>query len=34
MLVEHIKRQEKKPAVGTYDPHEPKTKLEIDFSKA
>ena len=34
MLVEHIKRQEKRPAVGKYDPELPKTNIEIDFSKA
>ena len=25
LLVEHIKRQDKKPAVGQYDPHKPET---------
>ena len=32
--MEHIKRQDKIPAVGTYDPQSPKTQIEIDFSKA
>lgn len=34
MLVEHIKRKEKRPAVGTYDPVSPKVNIEVDFSKA
>ncbi len=34
LLLEHKKRLEKMPAVGTYDPHSPKTKIDIDFSKA
>jgi len=27
-------RRDKHPEAGTYDPSEPKTKLDIDFSKA
>jgi hypothetical protein len=34
MLVEHIKRSDKVPAVGTYNPQSPKTQIDIDFSKA
>lgn len=34
LLVEHNKRQEKRPAVGTYDPERPEAKIEVDFSKA
>lgn len=36
MLVEHNKRQEKRPAVGQYDPRDPnkENQIEVDFSKA
>eukprot|EP00347_Sterkiella_histriomuscorum_P001067 403373456 len=34
MIVERLKRQEKRPAVGQYDPERPETKIEVDFSKA
>ncbi len=34
MLKEHKAREDKIPAVGAYSPHEPETKIEIDFSKA
>ena len=34
LLGEHIRRQEKQPAVGDYNPHVKETKMDIDFSKA
>ncbi|CDW74037.1 UNKNOWN [Stylonychia lemnae] len=34
ILVEHLQRLEKRPAVGQYDPDRPETKFPIDFSKA
>ena len=34
LLVEHNKRQEKRPVVGQYSPKDQDTKIEIDFSKA
>ena len=34
MLVEHLKRQEKRPAVGQYNTDLPDTQIPIDFGKA
>lgn len=34
LLVEHNKRQEKRPVVGQYDPKSQDTQIEVDFSKA
>jgi len=33
LLTEHIKRHDKRPAVGHYDPERPETKIEYDFGK-
>lgn len=33
LLVEHLKRADKVPAVGQYDPRSPKTQIDHDFSK-
>lgn len=34
ILAEQLRRQEKRPEVGQYNPQQPETKIEIDFSKA
>jgi hypothetical protein len=34
LLSEHIRRLDRAPEAGEYDPHQIETKLEVDFSKA